>query len=156
MSIRDEIRDDIYGSADDSAKREETAADLADLVDQDAPPFAGRKLFAYCAVAEAVVILAILFAPRYVRGLIVMEPEGMIGSVLVPFVIGFITAFTAYRILRNDVLPSRDIPVDDGVMSGYSGYEGSPAPIHHLARRRGRRHSQCPSDLFPARYPLVQ
>jgi len=123
MSIRDEIRDDIYGDGEDAAKRGETAAELADLVDDDAPPFAGRKLVAYCAVAEAIVILGILFAPRYVRGLIVIAPEAVIGSVLVPFVIGFITAFTAYRILRNDVLPSRDIPVDDGVMSGYSGYE---------------------------------
>jgi hypothetical protein len=122
VDIRDEIRDQLYGSAEDEAERESLASGFDDLLSADGRPFGGQKTFVYCAVAEAIVAGLILFNPRYVSGVIDWLDTLIYGSIIT-FGIGFIATFNAYRILRNDVLPDNKPRVDSGVMSGYSGYD---------------------------------
>ena len=121
MNIRDKIRDELYGGNEDELKSEAAAAEYSDLLEGDGKPFGGQKTFLYCAAADAVVAALIIFTPSFVRS-IIDGPEIIYGA-LATFAIGFVATFNVYRILKNDVLPQRDVPIDDGIMSGYSGYE---------------------------------
>jgi hypothetical protein len=122
MSIRDKVRDTLYGSAADEAESERSAAGYSDLLNEADRPFAGQKRIVFCLAAEVFVVAVIILAPGYVRGLIDW-PDTLIYAAAIPFAIGFFAAFTAYRIFKNDIRPDRDEPVNSGVMSGYSGYD---------------------------------
>jgi len=122
VSIGDKIRDELYGSSEDEAQSENSAAAYEELLEADGQPFGGQKIFIYCAAAEAIVLALILFYPSYVHGIIDWFDTLIYGSIIT-FSIGFLATFTAYRILKNDVFGDKNVPVDSGVMSGYSGYE---------------------------------
>lgn len=120
MSIRDKIRDKLYGSAEDEAESESKAARFASLAEPDSDPFAAQKRLVISLIVEAAILAVIFFFPRSVRNFVYDATEF---SILTSFALGFLIGFTAYRVLKTDVLSDRDTPVQSGVMSGYSGYE---------------------------------
>jgi hypothetical protein len=122
MSIRDKVRDTLYGSAADEAESERRGASYAALTDSVDRPFGAQRRLAWCAAAEAIVVAVILFAPGYVRGLLDWL-DTLFYAAAVTFGIGFFAAFSAYKVFKEDIRPDSDVPVDSGVMSGYSGYD---------------------------------
>lgn len=122
MNIRDEIRDQIYGSAEDTAEVEAIADEYSKWTDAADSPFGAQKLFAAALVADAVLFILTLFGLRYVRIFLDVVQVFAFG-LIAAFVIGFFIAFAAYKIFKNDIQTDVEPHIDSGVMSGYSDYD---------------------------------
>jgi hypothetical protein len=122
MNIRDEIRDEIYGSQEDSAEVEAIATEYSQWTDKADLPYGAQKLFALALAADAALFILTLFGLGYVRYLLNSVQVFAFG-LIAAFVIGFFIAFSAYKIFKNDIQTDTEIHIDSGVMSGYSDYE---------------------------------
>ena len=100
MSIRDKIRDQLYGSAEDERKSEERAAELGDLDESLGNPFAAAKLLGVCIVIEGTAIALQIFARNWVRH-VIAEREGVIIAFYGPFILGFLLGFSGYKFWRS-------------------------------------------------------
>ena len=118
MSIRDQIRDDIYGSDQDDEKIElaDASVRFSDLLESDRP-YETPKTLLICVLAEIALIGAIFFGSRLVFVLMASQlvVYVVIGMILVPFLLGFTIAFTAYRLVKERF--SRPEVPFDGPMS---------------------------------------
>jgi len=123
MSMRDRIRDQLYGSAEDEARRENAAGAFASLTDPLDQPRSARKTLFIALGVEALLAGLACLAPGYVSGLL-NDGEALYFAILVPFLTGFAIAFSLYRMYHQAFHPGgKHVRVRDGVMSGFSGYD---------------------------------
>lgn len=100
MSIRDKIRDELYGGEEDERKNEERAAEFEDVEVALGNPFAAAKLLGVCVLIEGTWIALQIFAKNWVRHLM-EEREGVVLGFYGPFILGFLLAFSAFKFWRS-------------------------------------------------------
>ena len=121
MSIRDKIRDDLYGSEADERKSEATASALSEFTDTMDRPFAAQMRLGVAVLIEALCIGAILVFPRqvYMIGVAALAYVAM-----AVFAVGAVIGFTASTLLYQWSQARDSMPVEDGdLMSGFEAEE---------------------------------
>lgn len=120
MSMRDKIRDQLYGSAEDEAKYEASAEAFGLVTD----PRSQRKTLLIALAVDALLAILVIFAPDYVAGAASRDGESLYFALIVPFMTGFVITFSLYRMYHQAFHPGGKHPrIEDGVMSGFSGYD---------------------------------
>src|ERR1043165_1450314 len=119
MPIRDEIRDEIYGTEPDEG--ESTAAEIVELTGTLDQPFAPQMWLAVVAVVEVLVAAVSWFFPRiFSRILWMFDLYSLLFAIAVAFALGAAfglaaaTLFYQWRATRN--LPA----AEDGIMFGFA------------------------------------
>ena len=122
MSLRDEVRDDIYGSGENEAEVERFASEIASVADIADKPLGAQKLIAMSVAAEIAAVIVALFGLRYLRLIFDDLYIALCGPVLI-FFIGFFGAYAAFKIYKDDIARDNDLYINSGVMSGFADYE---------------------------------
>ena len=121
MSIRDKVRDSLYGGRDADARNEEAAMSIANFTDKLERPFPAVKTLILCLVVEAAIIAIQIFAPWVVMYLMTLSLGLFRLAALGTFALGYLIAYTSIRIIRSlRTLKDADQPIESGVMSGFS------------------------------------
>lgn len=100
MSIRDKIRDELYGSDDDDRAIQESIEEYEKLSKSLSPPFAAFFTLAVCLLIEGTWIGLQFFARSWVRHFSEDEDVILLG-ILGPFVLGFFLVFSACKLWRS-------------------------------------------------------
>lgn len=116
MSIRDKIRDSLYGGAEDEAKSERNAAAIESFTDSMERPFGAQKRLVLALLVEAVVIAVIFVSPRRAITYAGYSPYF---AIMAAFALGFTMAFAGATLMNSSLLANDDPPIEDGIMSGF-------------------------------------
>ena len=121
MSIRDKVRDSLYGGRDADARNEEAAMSIANFTDKLERPFPDGKTLIGCLVVEATIIAIKFFAPWVVMDLMTLSLGLFRLAALGTFALGYLIAYATIRIMRSlKTFKDTDHPIESGVMSGFS------------------------------------
>ncbi|MEP6849536.1 MAG: hypothetical protein ABI999_11820 [Acidobacteriota bacterium] len=119
MSIRDSIRDELYGDGPEAElKSERQAAAYENLLDDDEDPWAATKELLIYAIVEAGILGLIFFAPHWVAGF-AYEVRAMPYIIVMIFALGFLISFRSIKLLRTRVF-KKDPTEEDGIAAAYT------------------------------------
>jgi hypothetical protein len=123
MALLDKFRDELYKKDEDDLDTEMAAAAISDFTDSIFDPISAWKVLIISGTAELFAIVVIRFAAARIADFVAFDAYTIL-VLAVPFVIGFVIAFAAYRLFQFKFRPQRANPtVPSGVMSGFAGYD---------------------------------
>jgi len=122
MSLRDSIRDELYGPDEDSVVDEVALPAYSEIIESASDPRFAFKVLAITVPAEVGLIAMFLAADNTLAGL--LDLENYVCLAMIAFAIGFLIAFPIYRLIEQKLgHRGPSISLSPGVLSGYTGHE---------------------------------
>ena len=119
MSLQDKIRDNLYGSDADDVESEVASQAYDEVLESAGSPHSAFKVLAITVAAEIGLIVMFLVAGDRVEGFLYDENFAYLAMAV--FVIGFLTAFTTFRMFEHswDQRPQSN-SISPSIFSGHA------------------------------------
>ena len=113
------FQDDLLVDEEGRAELKEVGDMYAGFVDATDRPFGAQMVLASAVAAEFVLMAVTMFGLGYLQ-VVINIVYITIACLIAAFSIGFLIPFAAYKLYKNEISPDQDVPIDGGVMSGFT------------------------------------